>query len=65
MKVSLKAVLTFVVIIISMFVINVINNTESEYNTGLFVTIILAWSIAGIITIWRNNPENLEAKTKN
>jgi hypothetical protein len=65
MKVSLKVVLTFVVNIIAMFTIIVITHAESEYNTGLFAIIIFVGSIAGIITIWSNRPENLEAKTNN
>ena len=65
MKVSLKVVLTLVVSIISMFVINIIENADSEYNTGLFIIIIIISCIAGIITIWSNKPENLEAKTSN
>lgn len=65
MKVSLKVVLTFVVNIIAMFAINVIKNADSEYNMGLFVIIIIVGSIAGVITIWSNKLENLEAKTNN
>ena len=65
MKVSLKVVLTFVVNIIAMFAINVIKNSDSEYNTGLFIIVIIVGSIAGIITIWSNNPKNLESKTNN
>ena len=65
MKVSLKVVLTLVVCIIAMFVTNVIENADSEYNTGLFAIIIIFGCIAGIITIWSNKPENLEAKTSN
>jgi uncharacterized membrane protein len=64
-KVSLKVVLTLVVCIIAMFVTNVIENADSEYNTGLFAIIIIFGCIAGIITIWSNKPENLEAKTSN
>jgi hypothetical protein len=63
MKVSLKVVLTFVVNIVSMLVINLTNHADSEYNTGLFEIIIIAGSIAGVITIWSNNQKNLEAKT--
>jgi hypothetical protein len=63
MKISLKVVLTLVVSIISMFVINIIEKADSEYNTGLFLIIIIIGCIAGIITIWSNRPENLEAKT--
>jgi fluoride ion exporter CrcB/FEX len=65
MKVSLKIVLTFVVNIIAMFVINVIKNADSEYNTGLFVMIIIVGSIAGVITIWSNYSKNNEAKANN
>jgi hypothetical protein len=65
MKVSLKVVLTFVVNIIAMFAINVIKNADSEYNMGLFLIIIIVGSIAGVITIWSNKSENLEAKTNN
>jgi hypothetical protein len=65
MKVCLKVVLTLVVSFIPMFAINIIENADSEYNTGLFVIIIIISCIAGIITIWSNKPENLEAKTSN
>ena len=65
MKVSLKAVLTFVVNIVAILAINIIKNAECEYNMGLLEVIIIAGSIAGIITIWSNKPENLEAKTSN
>jgi hypothetical protein len=63
MKVSLKVVLTFVVSIIAMIATDAIEYADSEYNTGLFVIIIIVGSIAGIITIWSNNPKSLEAKT--
>jgi hypothetical protein len=62
MKVSQKVVLTFAVIIIAIYSINVLNHTDSEYNTGLFEMIIIVGSIAGVITLWNNNPEYLESK---
>jgi hypothetical protein len=65
MKVSQKVVLTLVVNIIAIFAMYVIMNADSEYNTGLFAIIIFGGSIAGVITIWSNNPKNLEAKTNN
>jgi hypothetical protein len=65
MKVSLKVVLTFVVSIITMFVINIIENSDSEYNTGLFVIIIIIGCLSGVITIWSNYPKTLESKTNN
>jgi hypothetical protein len=61
MKIRLKVVLTLTVIIIPMFAINLIKNADSEYNLGLFIIIVIAGSISGVITIWSNNPENLDA----
>jgi hypothetical protein len=65
MKVSLKVVLTLIVNIIAVSVIYIIKNIDSEYNTGLVAIIIIIGCIAGIITIWSNNPEALKTKTNN
>ena len=65
MRVRQKVVLTFVINIIVMLAIYVIKNVDSEYNIGLFEIIVIAGSIAGIITIWSNKQENHEAKTNN
>jgi len=63
MKVRLKIVITFIVPILAMMAIYVIKDADSEYNTGLLGIIILFGTIAGVITIWSNKPENHEAKT--
>jgi hypothetical protein len=65
MKVSLKIVLTIVLGIITALAINIIEYSDSEYNTGLVAIIIIIGCIAGIITIWSNNPEALKTKTNN
>jgi hypothetical protein len=65
MKVSLKVILTFIVSFIAMFTINLSENSNSEYNTGLFVIIVFISGLAGIITIWSNKSGNPLAKTNN
>jgi len=65
MKVSLKVVLTFVVSIFAAFAVYAIKDADSEYNTGLFVIMIIIGAISGVITIWSKKPGNLEAGTNN
>jgi uncharacterized membrane protein len=60
MRIRGKVVLTFIVSIITMFTINIIKNSDSEYNTGLLAIIIFFGCIAGVITIWSNNSKSLE-----
>jgi len=63
MKIRLKVVLTLAIGAINILTINLIKNADSEYNLGLFAIIIIAESIAGVITIWSNIKESLDAKT--
>jgi hypothetical protein len=65
MKVSLKVVITLAVSIIAMLAIGAINNAEREYNIGLLVIIIIACTIAGVITIWSSYTANPATKTIN
>jgi len=63
MKIRLKVVLTLAIGAINILTINLIKNADSEYNLGLFAIIIIAGSIAGVITIWSNIKESLDGKT--
>jgi hypothetical protein len=48
-----------------MFTINLTKNSDSEYNTGLFIIILFIGGLAGVITIWSNKSGSPMAKTNN
>jgi hypothetical protein len=62
MKVILKIALSIVFITIALLTLNFINQSDSEYNIGLFTIGIIIGSIAGIITMWSYKPEYTKRK---
>lgn len=64
MKKIIKVVESTVIFIIGILLVALINSITSSYSMGLLEFVIVASCIAGIVTIWTFEPENINNSGK-
>jgi F0F1-type ATP synthase assembly protein I len=58
MRTIIKVFLTIVAFIIATFIMGVLNDTSGSSSPGILGLVLGAGLIAGIVAIWKYNPEN-------
>lgn len=58
MRIVIKIILTLVAFIIATLFIGVLNSTTGNSSPGILGLVLGAGLIAGIVAIWKYNPEN-------